>query len=146
MSSQLNVDTIIVDEVHNFNRIIDKVNRRSSLGGQFTRLYGKARNNAEDGAELVMEYSFKSNSLPTVNKFNMFALCKYIQGVQKGRQNTILLSATPFTDDNYQLLSIFNMINKDRMDDLGIENSYEFYMKYVIEEWKWDINLSLIHI
>ena len=137
---QLNVDTIIVDEVHNFNRIIDKVNRRSSLGGAYTRLYGKARNNAEDGAELVMEYSFKSNSLPTVNKFNMFALCKYIQGVQKGRQNTILLSATPFTDDNYQLLSIFNMINKDRMDDLGIENSYEFYMKYVIEEWKWDIN------
>ena len=137
---QLNVDTIIVDEVHNFNRIIDKVNRRSSLGGPYTRLYGKARNNADDGAESVMEYSFKSNSLPTVNKFNMFALCKYIQGVQKGRQNTILLSATPFTDDNYQLLSLFNMINKGRMDDLGIENSYEFYMKYVIEEWKWDIN------
>ena len=137
---QLNVDAVIVDEVHNFNRIIDKVNKRASWGGPYKRLYGKAKNNQEDGAQTVMEYSFKSNSLPTVNKFNMFALCKYIQSVQEGMQNTILLSATPFTDDNYQLLSIFNMVNKKRMDSLGINNSYEFYMKYVVEEWKWDIN------
>ena len=136
----LNVDGLIVDEIHNFNRIIDKVHRRASNGGNYTRLYGKAKNNQNDGAESVIEYSFKSNSLPTVNKFNLFSLSKYIQNRRKTQQNTILLSATPFTDDNFQLLSLFNMIDKSRMDDLGIKNAYDFYIKYVIEEWKWDIN------
>ena len=136
----LNVDALIVDEIHNFNRIIDKVQRRVSNGKNYKRLYGKAINNQTDGAESVIEYSFKSNSLPTMNKFNLFALSKYIQNRKNQQQNTILLSATPFTDDNYQLLSLFNMIDKSRMDGLGVPNAYEFYMKYVIEEWKWDIN------
>jgi len=139
----LNVDTLIVDEIHNYNRIIDKVHRRATFGEydekRWGRLFGKALNNKKEMQD-VIEYSFKSNSLPTVNKFNLFSLAKYIQSRKKTHQNTILLSATPFTDDNYQMLSLFNMIDKNKMDSLGIDNAYQFYMKYVIEEWKWDIN------
>jgi len=135
----LNVDALIVDEAHNFNRIIDKVNRRFGSRLPLQRGFGKPRNNKE-GDDYVNEYSFKSNSLPTVNKFNLFCLAKYIQGRKKENMNTILLSATPFTDDNYQLLSLFNMIDKNRMETLSINNAYDFYINYVQEEWKWDIN------
>jgi len=138
----LNVDTVIIDEAHNFNRIIDKTRRRTIREDgrdRPQRLFGKARNN-QKAMDYIVEYSFKSNALPTLDKFNLYSLCKYIGAKSTRNQNVILLTATPFTDDNYQMLSLFSMIDQDRLRMLNVNSAYEFFVRYVQEAWKWDIN------
>lgn len=155
----------IVDEVHNFNRLFKRVKK----GGQFERaLHGGPRQGRRkkdstlpyggqsemialgrpNQPNIQFNYdTFANYSLqPTVQNF--LAVCLYFQDVAKRIQpterrkieNTIFLSATPFTDDNFQMLSVFGALNMNKLLQGHVFNTFDFFKLYAKELWAKDIN------
>ncbi len=85
-------------------------------------------------------YSSGKGSLTTAPA-NLISLIFEIQAKEenKGVNNTILMSATPFTDNIFQMFSVFGMTNLDKMKESNIMSVWDFFVTFVKEEWRYNI-------
>lgn len=134
--SKLNTDMMVVDEVHNFNeyyykskKLVVKYDVRNGDFFEAEKKYGKATSNSAKNLGVV---SFNTKATATsVTKVTLFDLLKnnYSQNFKKSNlYNNLLLSATPFVDNLYQMISVFSML-KPCMD------VFEFYNNFCYEDY-----------
>lgn len=85
-------------------------------------------------------YSSGKGSLTTAPS-NLMALVFQIQSKEENQNvnNTILMSATPFTDNIFQMFSVFGMTNLEKMKDSNIMSVWDFFVTFVKEEWRYNI-------
>ena len=85
-------------------------------------------------------YSSGKGSL-TTSPANLLALVFQIQAKEENKnvKNTILMSATPFTDNIFQMFSVFGMTNLDKMKESNIMSVWDFFVTFVKEEWRYNI-------
>ena len=85
-------------------------------------------------------YSSGKGSLTTAPA-NLMALIFQVQNKEENGDlnNTILMSATPFTDNIFQMFSVFGMTNLKKMKESNIMSVWEFFVTFVKEEWRYNI-------
>jgi hypothetical protein len=159
--AKLNIDAVVVDEIHNFNNIVGRVNSKGirvkrdrehphSIGSHdFTPIHQKTfrghfsstptlidrdkAGNSKDYSDIRMASTWTAADK---NKLNLAALCFDIQYKNPKSKNVILLSATPFTDHPLQVLSVLGMANYELLSNNGIHSSFDFFNNYVEEVYK----------
>jgi superfamily II DNA or RNA helicase len=163
--SRLNCDAFVVDEVHNFNRAFNMVRKGSMVAQELQGRQGKYGRNTEENIpqggmvnanvkgtirypEKVFEFDTSANYNIRGEVQNFIAVCLYFQ--ERARlisepttrkiDNTIFLSATPFTDDNFQMLSLFGALSMKRLMQGNIFNTFDFFQLYAKELWQKDID------
>ena len=156
----LNCDAFIVDEVHNFNRGFNKVLRGTrvdqnrgrndvvkSTPQDFGKIQANVKGNLVGGTD-SWAYDFDTNYNINAKVQVFISVCMYFQGraklISDGQKrkisNTIFLSATPFTDDNFQMLTLFGALDSKKLFEAGIYNTFDFFRTYVNELWQKDID------
>ncbi len=155
--AKLNIDTLVIDEIHNFNNIVNRAGAKGiiSSDGSGNDYYEGDRRDAnslrarrypllpESGraeGTYVMKYdSTGRGSDGNGTKLTAAALCFDIQNKETDVNNVMLLSATPFTDTPFQVLSVLGMSNYDMLMDNGITSAWDFFNNYVDELYKYDL-------
>ena len=49
------------------------------------------------------------------------------------------MSATPFTDNVFQMFSVFGMTNVERMKEANMDKVFDFFITFVKEEWRYNL-------
>ena len=74
---------------------------------------------------------------------NLLAIVFEIQNTAKTQnikeKNTIMMSATPFTDNVFQMFSVFGMTNVERMKEANMDKVFDFFITFVKEEWRYNL-------
>ena len=155
----LSCDAFVVDEVHNFNRAFNKVQKGSRVAYVLPKGRreiaqsegGKVQANVKGALrypENVYAYDTKANYNIRGEVQNFIAVCLYFQdrgriiseGMKRTIENTIFLSATPFTDDNFQMLSLFGSMNTKKLMQAHVFNTFDLFQLYAKELWQKDID------
>ena len=135
-SPTTNYDMLIVDEVHNFNNLFTSVEMPTK---------------EEQGGEKIarLKNPFKaireSQSEASARATKLWFLARYVQKINK-MGNTILLSATPFTNSPLQVYSLMSILNWEYLDDneMGVIGS--FFLNYAkidyAEDFKTDLTIT----
>ena len=160
--NRLSCDAFIVDEIHNFNKAFSQVAKGTSMPDQIRTGAGDynydAQKNAKvqriliqgragsDVEQLIFDTSANYDLRADVQNFIAVSLYFQDRGQkiainQKRKiENTIFLSATPFTDDNFQMLSLFGTMSLDKLRQAHIFNTFDFFQLYAKERWSKDID------
>ena len=148
---KLDIDSIIVDEVHNFNELFSYSKRQISKleprdrRKQYFISSDYSLNSLEDISSPRFAKKARGTNLSSVIKFNLaasktsvkksslFGICKTLQNNYQNKKaiNIMLLSATPFVDNLFQMIGVFNMV---RPFPLPIN----FFSNYLYQEWDWE--------
>lgn len=148
---KLNVDSIIIDEIHNFNELYSFAKRQiSTMRLGYRRGTAFRRSNyditeVDSYGQLTYAKKRRGNDLNNVIKYNLsgkytspkkatlYGICKDLHDLQKqtGTYNVMLLSATPFVDDLFQMMGVFNMLRP-------FEMPIEFFANYLYQDWDWE--------
>ena len=88
-----------------------------------------------------LKYYSSGKSGYTTAPANLISLIFEIQQKEENKSvnNTILMSATPFTDNIFQMFSVFGMTNLDKMKESNISSVWDFFVTFVKEEWRYNI-------
>ena len=144
---------MVIDEIHNFNNIVNRAGAKgfiSSDTGNDDYYTGsrRERGNRDRRYPLVVTagraastYAMKYDSTGRGSdgngtKLTAAALCFDIQSNKENVNNVLLLSATPFTDTPFQVLSVLGMSNYDMLIDNGMTSAWDFFNNYVDEVYK----------
>ena len=153
---KLGIDTLVIDEIHNFNNIVNRAGAKgfnaTATSGNNTDFYtGDKRSSGNRKYPLITTagrgantYAMKYDSTGRGSdgngtKLTAAALCFDIQSKKENVNNVLLLSATPFTDTPYQVLSVLGMSNYDMLIDNGMTSAWDFFNNYVDEIYKYDL-------
>lgn len=154
---RLNIDAVVVDEIHNFNNIVHRsgakgwnhsgdtyfdpatVGSRRGTNSTFYYRLEKTRGGTTKQRYATRYDSVGKSSDSDGTKLTTAAICMEIQSRKKEVNNVLLLSATPFTDTPFQVLSVLGMANYNLLLDNGIESAWDFYNNYVDETYKYDL-------
>ena len=100
----------------------------------------KTEKDSAQKAYRLQYYSSGKGSLTTAPS-NLMALVFQIQSKEENANvnNTILMSATPFTDNIFQMFSVFGMTNLEKMKESNIMSVWDFFVTFVKEEWRYNI-------
>jgi len=140
--SELNVDAFMVDEAHNFNRAFKKPQKGSKVGTRIRQAFGSLVNKPKIVFDTFANYNIRAEV------HNFISICFYFQKrgdkisqyQTRKLQNTIFLTATPFTDDNFQMLSLFGALSTEKLYRSGVYSLFDFFRLYVNEIWRKDID------
>jgi len=154
--ARLNIDGLVVDEIHNFNNIVSRAGSKGWFFQSNTYFSNPDKKRGSYGNDefFVLEkvggstnqnrYDMKYDSTGKVSdangsKLSAAALCFDIQYRSAKKNNVILLSATPFTDTPFQVLSVLGMTNYKMLLENGMETAWDFFNNYVDEVYKYDL-------
>jgi hypothetical protein len=135
-SPTTNYDMLIVDEVHNFNNLFTSVEmptKEEQGGEKIARL--------KNPFKAIRESKGEASARAT----KLWFLARYVQKINK-MGNTILLSATPFTNSPLQVYSLMSVLNWEYLDenDMGVIGS--FFLNYAkidyAEDFKTDLTIT----
>lgn len=113
---QANWDYMVIDEAHNMNKIFRRV-----------------ENN--DDKEKNILYSFKQQGALPARAIKAFALSRYIQKNNSGR-NVCLLTATPFNNSPLEVFSVLALADLDRLKRLGLGSLRTFFDEYIFTTYE----------
>ena len=166
--TNLDITGIVVDEIHNFNNLIGKP-RNSTLSlvndkpsgysdKHFTLLPTEKANallsSLPDGSSVNQSgvddsspYDIRFNSTGKgtlkVSPTNLISMIFEIQNTAKikgiSEKNTIMMSATPFTDNVFQMFTVFGMTNIERLKESHMDKAWDFFITFVKEEWRYNL-------
>ena len=114
MLSDLGIDHISVDEVHNFRKIFQGAKAEKDENGveaknkRFTKVIG---------------------GTPAKQAQQLFLISQHIQKKNNNR-NVFLASATPYENQATEVYNILSLIARDRMKEMGILNINDFFATY----------------
>lgn len=154
--SRFAFDAAITDEVHNFNRGFKKPTNlvfKNIDSSQLEKIMGinaPLRTTVSRQKEIAVQtFSAEAKYNIRSDVQNFGALCFMISDISDRKystpnrkvNNNIFLSATPFTDDNFQAYTLFRFINSQLLNQLGIDSLAKFYRLFANELFKIDINI-----
>lgn len=123
MISDLGIDHVSVDEVHNFRKVFQGAKKEDDTPG------GKKR------------YSNVLGGTPSRRAQQLFLISQYIQK-RNGNRNVFLASATPFENHATEVYNILSFVARDRMKQMGIANINDFFSVFANFETELDRKLD----
>ena len=134
-TKETNYDFIVVDEIHNFNALFTKVDggvtEKISKTGKFTREKSRYSSIRE------------TQGRDSARAKDLYWITQYIQSKNSNWNNTILLSATPFTNSPLQIYSMFAFLNKQLLKEVKLDSILDFFDTYSNISYAEDITTSL---
>lgn len=124
MLSDLGIDHISVDEVHNFRKVFIGAKTEEDIPGSKKR-FG----------------SVEGSGTAAIRAQQLFLMSQYIQKNNGGR-NVFLASATPFENKATEVYNILSLVARDRMKQMGIFNINDFYSVFADFEVEQDYKLD----
>ena len=103
--------------------------------------------NKDNKAKSSPSYKIKFNSTGKgslkTGPTNLLAIVLEVKNNSKLRgikqNNTIMMSATPFTDNVFQMFSVFGFTNPDLLKESNLDKVFDFFITFVKEEWRFNI-------
>lgn len=126
----LGFDFISMDEAHACKKVFTYVKgeKEENLG------------NSGKDTKPVSRYEIKSGE-PSFNGIKGFMLCHYIQKKYIG--NTLLLTATPFTNSPLEVYSMLAMVAHNKLKAMALDNLSTFFDTFVAISYEMIINSRL---
>lgn len=126
----LGFDFISFDEAHSCKKVF------TSVAGE------KEENLGNSGKETqsVSRYKIQSGA-PSSRGVKGFMLCQYIQNTFNG--NTLLLTATPFTNSPLEVYSMLAMVAHKKLKKMQLDNLNVFFDTFVATSYEMIINAKL---
>lgn len=126
----LGFDFIGFDEAHACKKVFTNVKgeKEENLG------------NSGKDSKAVSRYEIKSGA-PSFNGVKGFMLCHYFQTKFNG--NTLLLTATPFTNSPLEIYSMLAMIAHKKLKEMQLDNLSTFFDTFVAISYEMIINSRL---
>jgi hypothetical protein len=130
----LNINTLIIDEVHNFNNNVFQVKTLSDFlmysekivtSSRFSFDLPKLRPNASNMQPFILSYEIQ-----TRNKF------------EGNSKNVVIMSATPFTTSVVEMLSVFRLANNESISSLGLDSPYSFLSTFIYKTYEIEADIS----
>jgi len=138
-----NFDMVVVDEAHNFNNLFTSVvsePKKIQLGKE-DKKSGKIKIQREKNPyNKIRETSGGKESSSRAEK--LWFLSRYIQYYNK-MGNTILLSATPFTNSPLQIYSMLSFLNYEALYDAELGILKDFFDTFAKIEYAEDFRTDL---
>lgn len=142
-SDSTNFDMIVVDEAHNFNNLFTKVvsEPKKIQAGKADKKTGKIRIQREfNPYNKIRETSGGKEASSRAEK--LWFLTRYVQFYNK-MGNTILLSATPFTNSPLQIYTMLSFLNYEMLYDAEMGILKDFFDTYAKIEYSDDFRTDL---
>lgn len=136
-------DFVVVDEAHNFNNLFSKVVSapKDVQGGDPDKKTGKIRIRREiNPYSKIRETAGGKDASARAEK--LWWLSKFVQAKNK-TGNTILLSATPFTNSPLQLFTMLAYLNYEMLTDSQIGIIKDFFDLFAKIEYSEDFKTDL---
>ena len=126
----LGFDFISFDEAHACKKVFTNVagEKEENLG------------NSGKESKAVQKYKIQSG-IPSSRGVKGFMLCQYIQNTYNG--NTLLLTATPFTNSPLEVYSMLAMIAYKKLKKMQLDNLNTFFDTFVATSYEMIINSKL---
>lgn len=126
----LGFDFISFDEAHACKKVFTNVKgeKEDNLG------------NSGKDSKSVVRYEIKSGA-PSFNGVKGFMLCHYFQ--KKFHGNTLLLTATPFTNSPLEIYSMLAMVAHNKLKQMELDNLSTFFDTFVAISYEMIINSRL---
>jgi len=134
-SESVDWDMVVVDEVHNFNQVFEGVKSKAK-----SEQTDSSRINREDNPYSSIRETASKLSSGRANK--LFWLTQYVQS-KKSIKNTILLSATPFTNSPTQVFSLLTLLDYDALIETKVDIMKDFYDLFAKIEYTEDFKTDL---
>ena len=128
-----NYDMVVVDEAHNFNKLFGKV--LSALDPSDKKL-GREKNPYSSIKETGGQDEGSARAL------KLFWLSQFIQS-KSSMKNTILLSATPFTNNPVQVFSMMTYLDIDMLREAKVDIIKDFFDLFAKVEYAVDFKTDL---
>ncbi|HRG37069.1 MAG TPA: LAGLIDADG family homing endonuclease, partial [Bacteroidia bacterium] len=127
---ELGFDFISFDEAHACKKVFTfvKGEKEENLG------------NSGKDTKSISRYEIKSGE-PSFNGVKGFMLCHYIQKKYQG--NTLLLTATPFTNSPLEVYSMLAMVAHKKLKEMALDNLATFFDTFVAISYEMIINSRL---
>jgi 16S rRNA G966 N2-methylase RsmD len=125
MFTDLGIDHISVDEVHNFRKVFK----------------GAKAEKDEQGNATKRRYADVIGGTPSKRAQQLFLLTQMVQKRNNNR-NVFLASATPFENHATEVYNILSFVARDRMKQMGIRNINDFFSAYANFETELDRTLD----
>ena len=142
-SQATNFDMVVVDEAHNFNNLFSSVvsePKKVQLGNK-DKKSGKIKIQREKNPYgSIRETSGGKEASDRAEK--LWFIARFIQHYNK-MGNTILLSATPFTNSPLQIYSMLSYLNYDMLYDAELGIIKDFFDTYAKIEYTDDFKTDL---
>jgi len=126
MISDLGIDHISVDEVHNFRKIFKgakpEVEDTVNADGEIIKQKGKKSKSGKRYGNVI-------GGTPSKQAQQLFLITQYIQKRNAGG-NVFLASATAFENHATEVYNILSLIGRDRMKEMRILNINDFFSSY----------------
>ena len=113
----LGIDHITVDEAHNFKNLFADAKADGQEGNAYTKITGAESTRAK----------------------RMFLATQYILG-NNGNRNVFMLTATPFNNSPLEVFNMLSYMAKDKLDNMGLYNVYQFMENYVELTADWVVD------
>ena len=126
----LGFDFISFDEAHACKKVF------TSVAGEKEENLG----NSGKESKSVQKYKIQSG-IPSSRGVKGFMLCQYIQNKFNG--NTLLLTATPFTNSPLEIYSMLAMIAYNKLKKIQLDNLNTFFDTFVATSYEMIINSRL---
>ncbi len=142
-SESTNFDMVVVDEAHNFNNLFSSVisEPKKIQTGKEDKKSGKIKIQREKNPySKIRETSGGKSASARAEK--LWFLARYIQNYNP-MGNTILLSATPFTNSPLQIYSMLSYLNYEMLYDAELGILKDFFDTYAKIEYSEDFRTDL---
>jgi hypothetical protein len=113
----LGIDHITVDEAHNFKNLFADAKADGQDGNTYSKITGAESTRAK----------------------RMFLATQYILGENNNR-NVFMLTATPFNNSPLEVFNMLSYMAKDKLDNMGLYNVYQFMENYVDLTADWVVD------
>jgi hypothetical protein len=136
-------DFVVVDEAHNFNNLYSSVvaSPKEAQGGDPSKKTGKIKIRREKNPySAIRETAGGREASSRAEK--LWWLSKYIQS-KSPMGNTVLLSATPFTNSPLQLFTMLAYLNYEMLEEAQIGITKDFFDAFAKIEYAEDFKTDL---
>ena len=135
-------DMVVVDEAHNFNALFSKVQAPVEEGQEVKKRKDTGKLLVKRGKSPYGSLRETSSGRDSKRAEKLWFLARYIQS-KSILNNTILLSATPFTNSPLQVFSMISYINYEMLKNSEIGNLKDFFDVFAKIEFAEDFKTDL---
>lgn len=139
-----NFDFICVDEAHNFNNLFSSVvsSPKEVQGGEPSKKTGKIRIRRERNPYTSIKETAGGRGDGSARAKKLWWLSKFVQS-KSAMGNTLLLSATPFTNSPLQLFTMLAYLNYEMLEEAQIGIIKDFFDLFAKIEYAEDFKTDL---
>ena len=138
--SKLDCDMIVIDEIHNFNEYYSKSSKINIQYGnnRSNKLNLRCDYGTQDASMSTNKGAIKFETKGIQTKETKIILSRLLMAnykkniAERGISNNIVMSATPFVDNLYQMVSVFNMLKSSM-------KVVDFYSNFCYENWTYGV-------